>query len=138
MIRPQRIAVALLLVAGLGLLAACGNDAGGGDGEALEVTASDFSFDPTTLEVEPGAEVTVTLINDGEAEHSFSIEDPEVEVEAEGGEEAETSFTAPDEGTLDFFCKYHPTQMTGELVVGGGGASGGNEETSETTQERDY
>jgi plastocyanin len=138
MFRPQRIAVTLVLVAALALLAACGNDDGGGGGESLEVTAADFSFDPTTLEVEPGAEVTVTLINDGETEHSFSIEDPEVEVEAEAGEEAETTFTAPDEGTVEFFCKYHPTQMTGELVVGGGGASGGGGNETSETQERDY
>ena len=41
----------------------------------------------------------------------------DAEVEAEGGESATTTFTAPESGTVEFICKYHPDQMTGEISV---------------------
>ena len=78
------------------------------------MTAADIAFDPTELTVAAGE--TITLRNEDDVEHSFTIDDPEVDVEAEGGEEA--SVTAPDEaGTYDFHCRYHPDQMTGTLTV---------------------
>lgn len=129
---------AVALVAGLFVLGACGDDEGNSDdssgggssgAQTIEVTASDFAFDPDTFDVDAGSEVEVSLTNDGDAEHSFSIEDPEFEVEAEGGESATGTFTAPDDGSVEFFCKYHPDQMTGEITVGdsaaGGSDSGG-------------
>ena len=43
-------------------------------------------------------------------------DDPAIDAEAEGGEEATVG--APDEpGTYDFHCRYHPDQMTGVLTV---------------------
>jgi plastocyanin len=112
------------VVASVVFIGACGgDDDGGGDGggaTSVEIAAQDFSFDPTTLELPAGGEVTLTLNNEGEAEHSFTVEDLDVETEAEGGESSETTFTAPDSGTTEFFCKYHPDQMTGEITVSGG------------------
>lgn len=114
------------LIVGALLFGACGDDEkGGSSGEAIELVAQDFSFEPTTLDVSADEEVTVSLVNEGEAEHSFTVEDLDVETEAEGGESSEVSFTAPDEGTVEFFCKYHPDQMTGEITVDGGAAGGG-------------
>ena len=120
-------ALAVLIVGAL-LLGACGEDDGGSSsdsGESVELVAQDFSFEPTTLDLPAGEEVTVNLVNEDDAEHSFTVEDLDVETEAEGGESSEVSFTAPDEGTVGFICKYHPDQMTGEISVGGGGATGG-------------
>ena len=102
-----------------------GSDAGGG-GESIDITAQDFSFDTTDIKLDPGQEVTVTLTNEGEAEHTFTSEELGVEVEAAGGESAETTFTAPDEdGTFEFICEYHPDDMTGTITVGAGGGGGG-------------
>jgi plastocyanin len=124
---------------------ACGSDdsnggGGGGDGgggATVEVTAQDFSFDPTTVELEPGAETTVTLVNEGEQEHSFTSEELDIDVEAEGGEEAETTVTAPDSGSFDFFCRYHADQMKGTISVGGeaSGAGGGGSKKAESKDE---
>jgi plastocyanin len=134
---------AVAVVAGLFLLGACGDDEGSSDGssdggssgaQTIEVTASDFAFDPDTFEVEGGSEVEVSLTNDGDVEHSFSIEDPEFEIEAEGSDSATGTFTAPDDGSVEFFCKYHPDQMTGEITVGGtaaGGSDSGGTDTSD-------
>jgi plastocyanin len=112
-------AVAAALVLGL---AACGDDdddgaSEGGTGDApagVTVTAADTAFDPTELRA--GAGDTITLVNEDSVEHSFTIDDPEVDIEAEGGEEGEGS--APDEaGTYDFYCRYHPAVMQGTLTV---------------------
>ncbi len=124
------------------LAAACGgtDSAGGGGGEdpdggtTIDVVAQDFSFETTSIEVEPGADVTVTLENEGEAEHTFTIEELDVEAEAHGGETAEASFTAPDSGSYEFFCEYHPDDMTGTLSILG--ANGGRTETEEPTKDK--
>jgi plastocyanin len=123
-IRPL---IALLIALSLGAFA-CGSEesSGGGSSETVDVTASDFQFDTNKIEVDPGKTVEVALTNDGEAEHSFSVEELDVEIEAEGGESATGDLDAPDEDvTYEFFCKYHPEQMRGELIVGSGGAAPG-------------
>jgi plastocyanin len=117
--------VAALFAAAL-VLGACG----GGDDDAAEdgseapaaggvtVTAQDFAFDPTTIEVESGEEVEVTLQNEDDTEHSITVEEAEFEIEAEGGESATGALSAP-ESSVEFFCKYHPDQMRGEVAVSG-------------------
>src|ERR671919_1765072 len=111
--------VAVLLVAAALVVSACGGDDddsgsnGGGEAQSIEITAANFAFDPTTIEAHPGQEIEVTLANEDDAEHSFTITDLDVEVEAAGGESADVSFSAPDSGSVEFFCKYHPEQMTG-------------------------
>jgi plastocyanin len=116
-----------------------GGDEGGGSG-GTTVTAVDFSFNPDSLTVDAGAEVELSLQNDGEATHSLTIDDADFEIEAEGGATASDTFTAPDEDTtLEFHCKFHP-QMTGEVVVGAGGTgagSGGDDGTGEGEAEND-
>lgn len=110
------IAIAVSVVALLS--GACGDDSvDPGSNQQVEVTAADFSFNPSSISAEPGASIELTFSNSGDNEHSFTIDDV-VEVEAEGGEEASTTFTAPDE-TVEFYCKYHPDKMRGELTVGG-------------------
>jgi cytochrome c oxidase subunit 2 len=127
------------------LLAACGSedsggssntggsgDGGGGSAQSVEVTATDFKFDPTSLDVDPGAEVSVTLTNDGETAHTFTVDDVDFEIQAEPGKTAEGTFTAPDSGSLEFHCSFH-SQMTGTISVGGstgGGGGSGNDDQS--------
>jgi plastocyanin len=135
--------VAVTLVGSLFLLGACGDDepetsngdGGGGSTSAtsIELTASDFSFDQDSIDVEPGNEIEVTLINEDDTEHTFSIEDPEVEIEAHAGETATGTFTAPDEGSLEFFCEYHPDRMRGEITVGGSAAGESGSGGADTT-----
>jgi plastocyanin len=124
-----RVAAAVILVVGL---AACGDDddAESGDtgsettgseatgseatGSGATITAANIAFDPTELSVAAGE--TITLRNEDDVEHSFTIDDPDIDAEAEGGEEA--TVDAPDQpGTYDFHCRYHPDQMTGTLTV---------------------
>ncbi len=117
--------VALLLLVGCGEAGdeGTGGSAGGGgaaDAETIQLTASDFAFDPTEIAVEPGQEVALTLTNEDDVTHSFTAEDLDVEVVADGGGSESTTFTAPDEGAVEFHCKFH-SDMTGEISVGGSG-----------------
>lgn len=113
--------LALSFVAVALLLGSCGGDSpedtGAGESREVEVTAADFSFDTESISAEAGESIDIRLVNSDDAEHSFTIDDI-VDVEAEGGEEATGSFTAPDE-TAEFYCRYHPDEMRGELTVGG-------------------
>ena len=86
---------------------------------STSVEAFDFYFDPTTVFFERSVEATVTFQNNGSVAHSFSVPDLDVELEVEPGSEASTTFVTPDEPlAYEFFCTFHPEDMTGSLSVG--------------------
>ena len=124
------------------LLASCGDDSSDGEGggaRQVEVTAAGFAFDATTISAEPGESIELTLVNSDDVEHSFSIEDV-VDLETEGGEEGTATFNAPDE-TVQFFCRYHPDQMQGELTIAGSSSDSGSGDTGGSSgggMKRDY
>lgn len=141
----RRRVAALLAVALLGG-AACGDSAdsdgpgelSGGDAAGFELRATDFAFDPTTIDVDPGQEAEVTFVNAGNVAHSFTVEALDVDVEAESGDEVAATFTAPDEDTtIEYVCRFHPSQMKGEIVVGDGGSGAGGGSGGEDSGESD-
>lgn len=88
--------------------------------QSFEVQAFDYYFEPTSLQFEPGANVTLTLENGGSVAHSITIPDLDFEAEAQSGDSIDNSFTAPTEpGSLDFYCKFHPDEMEGTISIGG-------------------
>lgn len=107
---------------------------GGGD-TSLTVVAKDFSFDQDSIDLPAGATVEVTFDNQGESPHTFSSDDiTGLDVAADPGQTVSGSFTVPaDAGTYEFYCKVHPDQMSGEIVVGGTDAGGGSTDTTEGT-----
>ena len=92
------------------VLSACG---GGGPSTTIDVTMTDFHFEPMEFTVPAGQEITVNATNNGAVEHEFVIfnlgkdagekfgdEDEENiywEVEVQPGQTANTTFTAPTE-----------------------------------------
>lgn len=122
--RPARVAVWLLL-GGLAAvaLAACGGASpasgdvrmGEGDADAVKVVASDNDFEPATLELDAGAEVTVEVYNDGEAAHNFVISQVDLSTGTiEAGQVATATFTVPDE-PVSYVCTFH-SGMGGEIT----------------------
>jgi plastocyanin len=113
----------LAVVALLG--AACGGDDddasangdSGGGGSSGALTASDFAFSPTSLSVAAGDSFEFT--NDDEVEHNFSIDDADIDEDAEAGESTTVDVSSLEAGTYDFYCKYHKDQMTGTLEITG-------------------
>lgn len=141
---PRWSAVAILAVAASIGLAACGGDdddedtsaattpttaqtgaAGGGDGETVDVTATDFKFDPSDPTVAPG-EVSFDVTNDGEAPHNLEVEGPtgqaELPEDLQAGDSGEFSVDLSEPGTYRFFCpvgNHEDLGMVGEVTVKG-------------------
>jgi plastocyanin len=105
------------------VLAACGGDddggeeTGGGGGETgggggTSITIADFAFDPNTISVSGATEVTIT--NEDDAAHTFTLDDGSVDEEIAGGESATVTVDVSE--SMGFVCRFHP-QMTGTVEV---------------------
>lgn len=117
-------AVAVVFALGF-VLAACGGDDDGGgeetggatgtetgDGAGVAITIADFAFDPTTITVSGPTEVTIT--NDDDAAHTFTLDDGSVDQEIAGGESA--TVTVDVSASTGWACRFHPA-MTGTVEV---------------------
>ena len=91
----------------------------GGGGATVNLVAKDFMFEPTTITATAGKPVTVTIKNEGQAEHNFSIESLKVNKDIEKGESQTVTFTPTQSGSIQFFCEYHHITkgMVGTLTV---------------------
>jgi len=132
--KRNSIIMAVLASLMLMLLTACG---AGGASDKIDVTMTDFQFQPSQFTVPAGQEITFTSSNNGAVVHNFVImklgtsagpmfdeEDlPNVywEVELLPGADTNTSFTAPTEpGDYEVVCKtegHIASGMTGKLTV---------------------
>lgn len=128
-----------------------GGEGGGaqGGGTELAVEAYDFRFEAEGEALPEGGDVTVTLVNEGEAPHTFSSEEVGLDIEVDPGAEGEGTFTMPASGTVEFQCDVHPDQMRMTLTAGEAppaeGDSGGSEsedkkkdDTDTGTDDTDY
>lgn len=125
------IIVAVLL--GL-MLVSCG---GGGASTKINVTMTDFQFQPNQFTVPAGQEITFNSVNNGAVVHNFVImkkgtsagpffDDEDVpnvfwQVEIQPGSSVDTSFTAPtDPGDYEVVCRtegHIASGMTAKLTV---------------------
>lgn len=100
-------------------MAACSDDSGNeppaGGGADQTMTIADFTFDPSTLTVPSGQEVTVEVTNNDDVEHSFTLDDDAVSQDVEAGESATVTLNLT-EG-IGWHCEYHPDQMKGTITV---------------------
>jgi plastocyanin len=112
--------IAGLIAISLALAACGGDDEDGGDdggttgggGGGTEITIEGFAFSPSTLQV--SGETTLTITNNDDAAHTFTLDDGSVDEEVGGGASVEVTVN-PSE-TTGFHCEFHP-QMTGSLEV---------------------
>ena len=115
-----RWTIGLALVATLGAACGGGGETGGETGEETEgggapgeVNMVDNAFQPSTITAEAGSSLTV--MNTGQAPHTFTVEGGEIDEEVEPG--AETQVTIDLEaGEYPVVCEFHP-EMTGTLTV---------------------
>lgn len=143
----MRILAVLLIALALPFAAGCGEDeeeAGGDDAAAaqtVEVSATEFAFDPADISVDPGA-VVFELANDGSAPHALEIEGGGVEVVSDtiDGGESSTLEATLEEGTYEVYCPvgdHRDRGMEGTLTVGVGGGAGASTDPSETETHED-
>ena len=105
------------------------------DNGKTEVELDDYYFEPTVLEGKPGEKITLELKNEGQTEHSFTIDSQGVDQDIQPGDEAEVDVTIPKSGVVSFYCKFHKSSgMAGALAVTGqSGGTGGMTDTGTTT-----
>ncbi len=117
------------------LLVSCGG--AGGASDSINVTMTDFQFQPNQFTIPAGQEISFHSSNNGAVVHNFVImklgtsagpafDDEDVpnvywEVELVPGASVDTSFTAPTEpGEYEVVCKtqgHIASGMTGKLTV---------------------
>jgi Cupredoxin-like domain len=91
--------------------------ASGAQPQAITVTAVDFSLSPVTITASAGQVINVSFKNNGSTQHSFTVGTADVALAA-GGASSSGSFTAFAQ-TVEFHCKFHPTQMKGTITISG-------------------
>jgi|SRR5215213_6958733 len=104
--------------------AACGGDdsggnggssAAGGGGGSVQLTASNFAFDPTDLSVAAGGSFQAS--NEDDTEHNFTADDVGIDQDLDPGDTTTIDLSDVKPGTYDFHCKFHPDTMKGTLEV---------------------
>jgi uncharacterized cupredoxin-like copper-binding protein len=124
----RRLAAPLAVVA---LLAGCGGDdddepgrtVTAPAGEAIDVIAREYSFDPETIVVEDGESVAIELENDGDLAHNLRLRQGDRDVDGTptitGGKSAGL-MTRLEPGRYQMICTvgdHAELGMTGELEV---------------------
>jgi plastocyanin len=112
-----------------------GNEDGGGTSarQTVEITLKDFSFTPGKLQVEAGQELEIKLTNSGDAPHTFTIEEFDVDAELQSRAETTVLVTPAEAGRFTYYCRFHEAQqMEGALTVGDQGEAAVPSPTSVT------
>ena len=126
-LRMGALAVMAALVLALG---ACGSDDDEG-GSGVQVSATEFKFDPENPKVKAG-KVKFVMTNDGQAPHALEIEGPSGEAETKtvnGGEKASVTVNLSKPGKYTMYCpvdNHRDLGMEGEITVNSGSASAGD------------
>ncbi len=115
-------AIALVAV----LVTACGGgassgSAGGGAAKNVTVTATEFKFDPATIDATPGQTINLTVKNNGTIQHTWVLPQSNVKLTIDPGKTVSQTFTAPSTpGTYQYECDiagHKEAGMVGQLVV---------------------
>jgi plastocyanin len=111
------------------------NDHGAADLSGQSETSlelDDFYFEPTVLVGEPGQTLSIELENEGQAAHTFTLDDGSVDEEVGPGDKVEVDVDFPDSGHFRFTCRFHASGgMVGALSVDGDLGATGAESQSE-------
>ncbi|MGH2950623.1 MAG: cupredoxin domain-containing protein [Solirubrobacterales bacterium] len=105
------LAASVLVIAAVAI--GCGGDGDGGAAATTEVEIVEFAFEPPTITVEAGAEVS--WANADEAAHTASAEDGSFDTGGLGKNEV-GRVTIDEPGTYAYVCEFHPF-MKGTIEV---------------------
>ncbi len=92
------------------------DDSGGGDhgNGGVALTADNFAFSPTSIEVASGSEISVENAN-ASTQHTFTVQGTDIDLELSPGDVEDVHIDL-DPGTYAFHCRFHAS-MTGTLTV---------------------
>lgn len=90
--------------------------------KTITIVATEFGFEPASIELQAGEPVNIMLVNEGAIDHELQIEDFDFHVHALPGESAMAGFTPEVSGTYEFACllpgHYEAGMIGGVEVVG--------------------
>lgn len=127
--------IILLFVLGIFLISACAQqkpeeligegssiETSGGDTQVkeFEITAKQFSFEPSTIEVNRGDKVKL-IVTSVDVPHGFAIPEYDINERLDPGKEVVIEFTANKQGTFTVFCSVFcgsgHSGMKGKIIV---------------------
>ena len=90
--------------------------------KSIEVEAEDeedeFYFKPSTIIGAAGQSIVIAVQNEGGVEHTFTIDDQDIDVSLPPEQVQEVTVTFPDSGSVEYYCRIHVNLgMRGELKV---------------------
>lgn len=86
----------------------------------IRVIATEFGFEPATLNLVAGQPVNIVLINEGVIPHELGIKELEFHAHAEAGETVTVGFTPEETGEFEFGCYiagHYEAGMFGEATI---------------------
>jgi plastocyanin len=119
-------------------LLACGGDEEEASGQTVDVSATEYSFDPSDIQLDAAGNFTFHLTNAGNEQHALEIEGQGIEEGTDiigGGDSADVTVDLA-EGEYEIYCpvsNHREMGMEGTLTVGGGAAGAGT--GSDTTED---
>lgn len=88
--------------------------------EEITVRAGDLWFKPERIEASNGAPLNITVRNDGDVFHDFTIDELDLMIDVEAGDTVTAGLPDVEPGTYDFYCSvpgHAQAGMTGTLVI---------------------
>jgi len=115
-----RILTAIVLAAGVALLAGCGGGSGSsapqGEGTKIEINATNWDFEPKEIRVKQGETVTISLVNK-EGLHNILVKGYNKKIEAGKPVTFVANKTGEFEFVCDIMCGAGHADMIGKLIV---------------------
>ena len=92
-------------------------------GGKIEAELDDYYFGPTFIKAKAGTTVKIKLENEGDADHTFTIDDQSIDQTVSPGKTATISVAIPTDGTpVNFYCRFHVSSgMQGAFFTKAGG-----------------
>ena len=106
--------------------------AGGTPSQTITIDASEYKFDPSTVNLDAAGTYEFEIVNKGSTIHALEIEGGDVEEETEpipAGETGTLTITLDDDTTYELYCpidSHKDRGMEGSIVVGTGSSTSGD------------
>ncbi|MFP7732373.1 cupredoxin domain-containing protein [Priestia aryabhattai] len=86
--------------------------------ETIEVKLNDDYFNPEVITIPSGTMTTLILKNEGQKEHTFTVEKLGIDAEVQPGKEKNITVKPQNPGTYELVCRYHFNKgMVGKVIV---------------------
>ena len=86
--------------------------------KTMEVQLNDDYFNPETITIPSGKTTTLIFKNEGQKEHTFTVEKLGIDAEVQPGKEKTITLKPQNPGTYELICRYHfNSGMVGKVIV---------------------